>query len=201
MTTDIKNQIYTELAESIEDTDKVIQIYGLVEDLEISNLQIFTGHINNLKTQISDLDNKMTIFRTQIEDERTAIKSLLTIRQSLGNTMHKIYNKNSSFLNGLGLNYKELASKTPSLKKKDLINNDGVKLSLAVIHKKCDFTSIKLALYYIQLNNTVHPPTTPIKTIINSINNVRCAKSKYPDFKPFDLSLDIGLLDEIERLI
>jgi len=216
MNTDTKNTLYEVLSDSVKDEyrDRIIDIWGLVEDIEESNNKSFTGkivcletkilqlesNVSELKSTISDLKSDVIGRKGQIDDEREAVKSLLTIRQSLNCTMHKIYIKNKGLVDGLSINYMELASKTPELKKKDLIDNDGTKLALAVIHGKCSFISKSLALYYIQLNNTLHPPTTPSKVVIDSINKVRIAKTKYPTFKPFDLSLDCGLLDEIEQL-
>lgn len=205
-TTEIKNEIYTQLSEEISSDEKVSKIYSKVEDLEnfyIDDRKQTGKQLITLRDEITKLGNEFADttqkYEKQLYDERKAIRNIFTIRQFLLSLFCISYDTHHTQIEHLP--FQKYAENTEILRKKELSTEKGVKFALATLHHKEFGISKDLARYYLKINSQSHPPIKPPSVILDSIQNLKIIKEKHPYYSPFDINLNTEILDEIERLV
>jgi hypothetical protein len=175
------------------DEDKImlggiyIKIYETPIDLETKNdiWSDVNGLHEHMITKIRDhlIDTEKNIHEKilaidKMNEDRKNIpiifSQIVLLRQIMNTLFNKMWNKYSNKI--CNINYFTLASKTPYMLRKDIVNeHDGSKFALAIIHD-VDQTIIfpkELCLLYIKLNDKFHPKTKPIHNSIQQLTDLK----------------------------
>lgn len=202
----MKDSILSALFEEIEDIDTANVVYDQIQELDLYRLSEQTElikEIEEINERHMKIIEKHTVYiesqKKKILDERKGYLYVTQIRQALNTLFNQYWREYHNEIENL--DYEDLATKTPQLKRKSLCDKEGVKFALAVIHNKYTLCSKDLCYFYLNINYRYHPKIKPLTVILSSIDKFKKIKNAHPDYKPCGIDLDTTILDEIRTEI
>ena len=216
---DIKNNIYTQLENSIENTDTVLSICNLVESVDQHHIDNTNCLLQNWETDIDELSEKYKESKIKIENYKNELikqekrnkqfnesfKLFMIIRQAINRLFNNLWDKNENEINEKQPDFNDLAIKTDILTRKDLVNKPvykGIKYALCAIHKIHGNTPIELCNFYIIMNEKLHPKSETDYIVTQTINSLEeiIKKGELPPYFS-EMGLNIQTLEQLKQLV
>ena len=96
----------------------------------------------------------------------------MVIRQAMNKLFCNLWRENETTILNLKIDFDELANMTKILKRKNKVEKfPGLKYALGIYHNK--FIKFNICVFYITLNDFYHPNTTPIKNVLDNLDNIK----------------------------
>ena len=121
-----------------------------------------------LKTKIKKLNIQVN---NNKKNDIKYLNNIILIRQILLRLFNILWNNNLHLIN-YDIDYNILAINTPELIKKDLIKENSIKFSLAVIHNFIEYDK-ELCKLFIKINHNFHPNIKIIDKMYKCINELK----------------------------
>lgn len=199
----------SEIYDKMEDFDEIVKT-DIMDDLD-SIEDTYRVEIRNLITcQQKELDQRKQVldeYLVKLEEEKQRsklfndfIKSLPVIRQYLNSLINQLYNELSDKDKDTLDTYDYLSFKSYIyIQRPNVLNSNGTKYALSLIEGMIQNvqTSKELCIFYLKLNDKMHPklkPKTLITENIDKMINVYekdCIPKHYKDLFSYPLLLEL----------
>lgn len=146
----------------------------------------YVKRLDDLTKNIDDLKQELLVEKEKSNLSITIKKSEYLIRQYLNYKFRLLWND-------LSQSTKDKFDKNMGnhIKRKHILDDDGVKYALLVLNNLCTNTSRDLCNYYLDLNNKFHPDFRPENIVVHQcIENLRQISPQYNN----------SILNEIDKL-
>ena len=204
---DIQNKIYDECLNINMDFADKINTY--IDELLDEQRDKYINEINKLNQGINKLNQGINKLNQDVNNLNQNMNNLTQeLNKEKENSKYYAIIRKSSYVIRQYLNYKFRAlwdelpeniknkydpSLGSKLKRKHVLENDGVKYALLILNDIHKGTTKNLCNYYLDLNDTFHPNFRPENIIVH--NYIEDLKKI-----PINISIDIQILNEIDNL-
>lgn len=188
---DKRNIIYDKCFNTVND-NFADEIDDLIENIINEQRNNHISHIRDLKEEQENKINKILSElekeKEQSETQRIIRRSIPLIRQFMNIKFRELFNNLSEDIKN-----KYNTCDTSFIKRKNILNDDGVKYAVLVINNICNDVLKKTCDFYLKINDDFHPNTNPANIIIHECIEKLKKHIKYS-------SIDIDVLNEIDKL-
>ncbi len=153
------------------------------------------NHISSVRNLKDEYENKINKILSDLEKEKEQSETLRITRRSIPLIRQFINTKFRELFNNLPEDIKNRFNTCDIsfIKRKNILNDDGVKYAVLVINNICKEISKKTCDFYLKINDDFHPNTNPANIIIHECIEKLKKHIQYS-------SIDIDVLNEIDKL-